>query len=92
MITSYIIQFLVYLAQSIVSTFDALIPNPPSWWASVSDAFGSLSSIMQPVGWWLPTGTFVVVAGTILALELVHLGLILARRIASYMTLGGGSL
>lgn len=86
------LRFLIAVGSAIVQTFDALIPNPPSWWSSVTSAFSSLESFLTSVGWWLPTGTFIVVAGTILALEAVHLGLIVVRRIASYMTLGGGSL
>lgn len=92
MITQWLLEFFAFFGRSLFTTFDALIPDPPGWWSGVHDAFGAVASFISPAGFWLPTGVMLTVTLSVMALNAVHIAMVIARRIASYMTLGGGAL
>lgn len=90
MVTDAILVVVHTLIKGVVSSLNALIPSPPSWYASPD--FSAVTGDIAAAGRWVPVGVVATVGVTIFALMLLVNALKLVRIIASYFTLGGGAL
>lgn len=89
MITEALIDFFF----AVLSLPFAVMPDwaPPSW---VTDAGGVLGTVVEggaSLGAWIPWGTVGIVVAAIFTSIGVAFGIKVARIVASFLTLGGGS-
>lgn len=63
----------------------------PDWLNSASAMAGTVFGYASSMGVWFPTGLAVTVAGTLITVWLVSLGIKVGRMVLSLFTGGGGS-
>jgi hypothetical protein len=63
----------------------------PDWLNATSGMVGTVFGYATSMGVWFPSGLAVTIAGTLLAVWLVSLGIKVARMVLSLFTGGGGS-
>lgn len=89
MVTDAIITFFGTVFEWLLGTMPEI--QVPEWLNSTSGMVGTVFGYASSMGVWFPSGLAVAVAGTLLSVWLVSLGIKVARMVLSLFTGGGGS-
>jgi len=89
MITEWLLSAVSWLWQTVIGHVP--FPSVPSWLSTAGAASSSLASHFAGLGAWLPFPLLTTIAGTWLLVLVASLGLKVARIVASFLTVGGGS-
>lgn len=92
MITDALIDFLNYCSTLLDNTLSFLVPSPPAWYTDAVGMLETLDTLIDGVTRWAPVGLLLTVGGTILAVRVALWSVYGVRRVASYMTFGGGAI
>jgi len=93
MITEAVLNFLFALAETVLGFVSGLIPEAPDFWVDAAGWIVNMySSIPSPVLDFVPVVPVLALAGVVTGIYLVLGGLVLARRVLSLVTGGGGSI
>lgn len=86
-------EALLDVIRSVVSTVLGSLPQieVPDWLATASDGASQVAAMGAGLGAWIPAPLIMTVVGALLAAWLIGFGIKLARIVASFLTLGGGS-
>lgn len=93
MITEAVLNFLFALAETVLGFVLGLIPEAPDFWVDAAGWIASVyGSIPSPVLDFVPVVPVLAMAAVVTGIYLVLGGLVLARRVLSLVTGGGGSI
>ena len=67
------------------------VVQPPAWLGTAIDGIGAVMASMGKMSYWVPVELFLPVVLAVFGALAVGLGIRIARIVASFMTLGGGS-
>lgn len=89
MVTDAIITFFGGVFEWLLGTMPEV--QVPDWLNSTSGMVGTVFGYATSMGVWFPSGLALAVAGTLLTVWLVSLGIKIGRMVLSLFTGGGGS-
>lgn len=87
----WILEWIVERLEAFGSWLASVVPPVPAW---VGDITAGLSEIAQTAalfGAWVPWGLVVIVLGLVVVVIGIAFAIRIARIVASFLTLGGGS-
>lgn len=84
---------LLSVVAGIVHTLLGTLPQipVPDWLSAISDGASLISGYANGLGVWVPIPLILAVASALIAAWLIGFGIKVARIVASFLTLGGGS-
>lgn len=89
MIFEAIIDVFVGFVKFVIGLFPT--SNPPGWFSSTSESLSTVWSYGAGLGAWIPWGIVGSVVTAVLSCVVIGLTIKLARIVASFFTMGGGS-
>ena len=89
MVTDAILNLFSTIIGSLLGALPTI--TVPGWLSSASGFASTIAGYGSGLGVWIPAGLIMTVAGALLLAWLAGFGVKLARIVASFLTLGGGS-